>query len=124
MDDAARSWREARTTYEELAGEGDESAVFLRDVVRRLSGTPAESRCVAMAWEECLGIAHPDEAVGRPSLAVVSDAVPNDWPRCEVEVRDIVDGVFAVLERHPCVGPEQAAASVLRLLPKVLGEDS
>ena len=116
MSDTRRSWGEAIAFYEELAADGDRSAVFLLDVVHRLAATAVGSCLEARAWEECLGICVSDESRplrGTPWVAVVSEADEIDYfqdefgespadldPTCwRVELRGIV--------RNPAGGDEE-----------------
>jgi hypothetical protein len=142
VPDTGRSWDEAVAAYEELAADGDPSAVFLLDVARRLAATAVGSFLEARAWEECLGIFAPDDTRpprGTPWVAVVSEADEIDHcmaeygespaeldPRCwRVELRGIVHDPSAgdeerTLDAWRCFGGAAEVATVVEgLLPRL-----
>jgi hypothetical protein len=142
MSEPRRSWDEAIATYEEQMADGNRSAGFLLDVVRRLAATGVGSQLEAVAWEECLGIRVPEDCRpprGTPWVAVVSEADDIDYfqdefgespadldPACwRVELRGIVrtpeggDEEQALEMRRCFGGAAEIVEAVEALLPRL-----
>jgi hypothetical protein len=123
VSNVRRSWDDAVAAYQELAPDGDRSAVFLLDVARRLAATGVGSCLEARAWEECLGIFVPEDCRpprGTPWIAVVSEADEIDYFR--EEFRDVPAGLDPACwrvelrgtVRSPSGGDEERSLEVRR----------